>query len=104
MDHSFYNGLTVLERHSAPFATLVQLILEGAPREEFYEVQNFCKEVGLSVTLEEIRITKEDELRVIAEKFCVEGEAIHNMTGDVTPNQLYDAMGKADVLEQLAGK
>ena len=107
---SRYNGLTALGGHSAPhgncvaFGTLVQLILEGAPKEEFYEVQNFCREVGLPVTLEEIGITKEDELRVIAEKSCVEGESIHNMTGDVTPDQLYAAIVETDVLGQMAEK
>ena len=43
--HSFYNGLTSLGGHSAPhgncvaFGTLVQLVLEGVPQEEFDEVR-----------------------------------------------------------------
>ncbi|MDO4267890.1 MAG: glycerol dehydrogenase [Eubacteriales bacterium] len=108
--HSFYNGLTALGGHSAPhgccvaFGTLVQLVLEGAPREEFKEVQDFCREVGLPVTLAEIGITKEEEIRVIAEKSCVEGETIHNMAGDVTPAQLYDAIVLADAMGKEAGK
>ena len=102
--HSFYNGLTALGGHSAPhgncvaFGTLVQLLLEGASKEEFKEVQDFCMEVGLPVTLEEIGITTEEQIKVIAEKSCVPGETIHNMAGDVTPDQLHDAIVLADAL------
>lgn len=102
--HSFYNGLTALGGHSAPhgdcvaFGTLVQLILEGAPKEEFQEVQDFCREVGLPTTLAEIGITTEDQIQLIAEKSCVPGETIHNMAGDVTPAQLHDAIILTDAL------
>lgn len=102
--HSFYNGLTALGGHSAPhgncvaFGTLVQLVLEGASKEEFKEVQDFCMEIGLPVTLEEIGVTTEEQIKVISEKSCVEGESIHNMVADVTPEQLYDAIVAADAL------
>lgn len=98
------NGLTALGGHSAPhgncvaFGTLVQLVLEGASKEEFKEVQDFCLEVGLPVTLEEIGVTTEEEIKVIAEKSCAEGESIHNMVADVTSDQLYDAIIAADSL------
>lgn len=102
--HSFYNGLTALGGHSAPhgncvaFGTLVQLVLEGTSKQEFEEVQNFCLEVGLPVTLEALGITTEAQIRTIAEKSCVEGESIHNMVADVTPDQLYAAILTADAL------
>ncbi len=67
--------------------TLVQLILEGAPKAEFKEVQDFCREVGLPVTLEEIGVTTKEQVKVIAEHACVEGESIHNMVADVTADQ-----------------
>lgn len=109
--HSFYNGLTALGGHSAPhgncvaFGTQVQLLLERAPMEEFKQVQDFCLSVGLPVTLDEIGITTEEQVRTIAEKSCVEGETIHNMAGDVTPDQLYDAIVLADALgKQRLGK
>ena len=110
--HSFYNGLTALGGHSAPhgncvaFGTLVQLVLEGASKEEFREVQDFCLEVGLPVTLAEIGVSTDEEIRIIAEKSCVEGESIHNMVADVTADQLYAAIVAADVLgqERLASK
>lgn len=102
--HSFYNGLTALGGHSAPhgncvaFGTLVQLVLEGASREEFNTVQSFCKSVGLPTTLAEIGITNKDEIRIIAKNACVEGETIHNMAGDVSKEQLYDAIIATDML------
>lgn len=102
--HSFYNGLTSLGGHSAPhgncvaFGTLVQLLLEQAPSEEFREVQDFCLSVGLPVTLAEIGITTDEQVRTIAKNSCAEGETIHNMAGDVTPDELYDAIVLADTL------
>ena len=78
--HSFYNGLTSLGGHSAPhgncvaFGTLVQLVLEGVPQEEFDEVQDFCLEVGLPTTLEEVGITTDEQIKKIAEAACVPGE------------------------------
>ena len=105
--HSFYNGLTSLGGHKAPhgncvaFGTLVQLVLEGVEQDEFDDVQDFCLEVGLPVTLEELGITEDEEIRIISENACAEGETIHNLAGDVTPDELYaaiiatDAMGRA---------
>ena len=104
--HSFYNGVTSLGGHSADhgccvaFGTLVQLVLEGASKEEFEEVQNFCKEVGLPTTLLELGITSHDEVRTIAKNACVEGETIHNPAGDVTPDELYDAILLTNALGQ----
>lgn len=102
--HSFYNGLTSLGGHSAPhgncvaFGTLVQLVLEGVPQEEFDEVQDFCLEVGLPTTLEEIGITTDEQIKKIAEAACVPGETIHNLAGDVTPDELYAAIVQADAM------
>lgn len=102
--HSFYNGLTSLGGHAAPhgdcvaFGTLVQLLLENAPMEEFEEVQDFCYSVGLPLTLEQIGITTPEQIKTIAENACVEGETLHNMAGDITPDELYDAIVLADAL------
>lgn len=106
--HSFYNGATALEGKHAQhgfyvaFGTLVQLILEGAPTEEFKEVQNFCLEVGLPVTLEELGITTEDQINAIAEHACVPGETIHNLAGDVQPIELSHAIIQADAMGRKA--
>ena len=81
---------------------MVQLILEGVPKEEFEEVQNFCMEVGLPVTLEEIGVTTVEQVETIAKNACVPGETIHNLAGDVQPIELYDAILQADAMGKLA--
>lgn len=104
--HSVYNGLTALDELTAmhgecvAFGTIAQLILEAAPEEELMEVMDFCSEVGLPVTLAEMGITDPALVMIAAEKACAPGETLHNMPGDVTPQQLYDAMLAADQLGQ----
>lgn len=106
--HSFYNGVTSLGiKHAdhgccVALGTLVQLVLEGAPKEEFEEVQNFCLEVGLPVTLEEIGVTTVEQVETIAENACVPGETIHNLAGDVQPVELRDAILQTDALGKIA--
>lgn len=105
--HSVYNGFTALEEcenamHGpiVAFGTITQLVLEDAPMKELNEVLNFCVSVGLPVTLKEIGVTDKERVHIAAEKACAEGESIHNMIGDVTPEQLYHALMVADVLGQ----
>ena len=82
--------------------TLVQLVLEGASNEEFKEVQDFCLEVGLPVTLEEIGVTTPEQVKTISENACIPGETIHNLAGDVQPVELYDAIMQADAMGKIA--
>lgn len=105
--HSVYNGFTALEEcettmHGSlvAFGTITQLILENASKEELKEIMDFCYSVGLPVTLKEVGVTDVSRVRIAAEKACIEGETIHNMAGDVTPDQLYDALLAADLLGQ----
>ena len=70
-------------------------------KEECDEVQDFCLEVGLPVTLEECGVTTEEEMRKIAEAACAPGETIHNLAGDVQPIELYDAMKQADAMGRI---
>lgn len=81
---------------------MVQLVLEGAPKKEFEEVQNFCLEVGLPVTLEEIGVTTPEQVETIAKNACISGETIHNLAGDVQPIELYDAIMQADAMGKIA--
>ena len=104
VSHSVYNGLTALDELTAmhgecvAFGTIAQLVLEAAPKAELLEVMDFCHEVGLPVTLAQMGITDTSRVMIAAEKACAEGETIHNMPGDVTPEQLFDAMLAADQL------
>ena len=80
----------------------IVLVLEGAPKEEFKEVQDFCLEVGLPVTLEEIGVTTPEQVKTISENACIPGETIHNLAGDVQPVELYDAIMQADAMGKIA--
>lgn len=103
--HSVYNGFTALEECESimhgeivAFGTLAQLVLEDAPTEEIEEVMDFCASVGLPITLKQIGVTNVARVKIAAEKACAPGESIHNMLGDVTPDQLYNAILAADAL------
>lgn len=105
--HSVYNGFTALPECESTMhgplvalGTIAQLILENAPKEEIKEVMDFCYSVGLPVTLKEVGVTDVERVRIAAEKACAPGESIHNMAGDVTPDQLYDALLAVDLLGQ----
>lgn len=102
--HSFYNGVTSLGGHEAyhgncvAFGTLIQLTLECADKAEFEDIQNFCLEVGLPITLAELGDFTDEDLHTIAKNACVKGETIHNLAGDVTPDELYAAIIATDAL------
>ena len=71
---------------------------ERISQEEFDEVQDFCLEVGLPTTLEEVGITTDEQIKKIAEAACAPGETIHNLAGNVTPDELYAAIVQADAM------
>ena len=99
-----YNGLTSLggdyayHGNCVAFGTLVQLTLEGADKAEFEDIQNFCLEVGLPITLSELGNFTDEEIHTMSKNACVEGETIHNLAGDVTPEELYCAIIATDAL------
>lgn len=92
--HGRYHGEKVA------FGTLVQLVLEGAPEGEWNEVLGFMASVGLPVTLQQLGIEQVDErtLRQVAEAACVPTQSIKNLSPDITPDQVYEAIMKADRL------
>lgn len=105
--HSVYNGFTALSECEATMhgslvalGTLAQLVLENAPKEELKEVMDFCYSIGLPITLKEVGVTDTERVHIAAEKACIPGETIHNLAGDVTPDQLYDALLVVDLLGQ----
>ena len=105
--HSVYNGFTALSECESTmhgslvaYGTITQLFLENAPKEEIKEVMDFCYSVGLPLTLKEVGVTDVEHVHIAANKACVPGETIHNLAGDVTPDQLYDALLAVDLLGQ----
>lgn len=108
--HAIHNGFTILEEchhmyhgEKVAFGTLVQLVLENAPEEELETVLDFLDRVGLPMTLAQIGVKegdgfKEKKIMEVAKASCAEGESIHNMPFEVTPEQVYAAILTADAL------
>src|SRR5215210_7451701 len=103
--HSIHNGLTALEGthhywhgEKVAFGVIAMIMLEERPAEVLAEVVDFCLEVGLPVTLEDIGLddVSREDLQKVAEAACIEGETIHNMPFKVHPPMLVDAMLAAD--------
>lgn len=103
--HAVHNGFTVLpESHKllhgekVAFGVLVQLVLEKVADTELLEVLQFCKKIGLPVTLRELGVTEQipEKVMAVAEAACAAGETIHNMPFAVTPKDVYVAILVAD--------
>jgi glycerol dehydrogenase len=105
--HAIHNGFTAIpETHhyyhgeKVAFGTLSQLVLEDAPNDEFEEVINFCLNVGLPTTLEDLGIhdVKTEDLMKVAELACSPDDTMGNMPFEVTPQMVCDAIIAADQL------
>lgn len=103
--HAVHNGLTVLEEthkyvhgEKVAFGTIVQLVLENAPREELDQVIDYCKSVNLPASLSDLGIGEisDERLMEAAIAACAEGGPIGNMPFPVTPQQLFTAIRSAD--------
>lgn len=103
--HAIHNGLTVLKQCHAmyhgekvAFGTITQLVLENIPSEELQEIIDFCIEVGLPVTLEQLGAgdVTEEELLEVAAAACAQEDTLHNMPFEVTPEKVASAMKAAD--------
>ncbi|OMD40032.1 glycerol dehydrogenase [Paenibacillus odorifer] len=103
--HAIHNGLTmhegcrnVLHGEKVAFATIVQLFLEKASDEEIAQVIDFCKRIGLPVTLKELGIPDSDidKLMVVAEASCSQGSPMKNMPFEVQPVDVLEAILAAD--------
>ncbi len=108
--HAIHNGLTKLEEchhlyhgEKVAFGTLTQLVLENAPMEEINEVLDFCRSVGLPTNLKMMGVTEinRDKLLEVAEASCAEGETIHNMPFEVTPELVLAALLTANELGSM---
>lgn len=103
--HAIHDGMTILEGthkyyhgEKVAFGTIVQLVLENAPKEELEEVLRFCLSVGLPVCLSDVGVDSytEEELRQVAKKSCIPEESIHSMPFPITEEQVLAAILTAD--------
>lgn len=78
------------------FGTLVQLVLENA--KEIDEVLEFMKSVGLPMTLKELGVEtlNPETLMKVAEAACVKTQSTKNLSRDITAQDVYEAIIKAD--------
>lgn len=103
--HAIHNGLTLLEEcrsvlhgEKVAFATLAQLMLEGAAEDEVSSVVNFCRLANLPVTLAELGLAavSQDRLLTAAKASCAEGSPMANMPFAVSPQLVVEAIRAAD--------
>lgn len=103
--HSIAEGITVLEPCArllhgevVAFGILVQLIVEGAPREEIDEMYDFFNKVGLPTTFQDLRIPNpsEEDIYKVAEA------SMHSYWDvepfPVNPQMVYDGIMMANAL------
>lgn len=107
--HAIHNGMTAMpETHAfyhgekVAFGTLTQLVLENA--DELYEVLDFCVEVGLPVTFAQLGVADASYERVleVARLACADNDTLHNMSFEVTPEKVANAMLAADAYGRAA--
>jgi glycerol dehydrogenase len=105
--HAVHNGLTAAPATHAyfhgekvAFGTLVQLVLEGASRQQIRDVLAFSTEVGLPTTLQEIGCAglSREVLGDVARRAVAPGETIHNEPFAVNETMVADAILAADAI------
>jgi glycerol dehydrogenase len=103
--HSIHNGLTRLPAthdyfhgEKVAIGTLAGLFLADRPSQVIHEVYDFCESVGLPTTLTDIGIpdASDDDLRIVAEAACGEGETIHHEPCPISADAVVAALKTAD--------
>jgi glycerol dehydrogenase len=103
--HSIHNGLTRLPAthdyyhgEKVAIGVLAGLFLADRCGELIDEVYGFCESVGLPTTLAGIGIldAPDDDLRLVAETACAEGETIYHEACPVSPDAVFAAIKTAD--------
>ncbi|NCY02990.1 MAG: iron-containing alcohol dehydrogenase, partial [Planctomycetia bacterium] len=102
--HAVHDGLTALPATRAAlhgekvaFGTLVQIVLDGTPA-EFAEAAEFCRAVGLPLTLDDLGLPAATtaDVEAIAARACRPGTSMHNLPRPVTAAEVADAIREAD--------
>lgn len=90
--HGMYHGEKV------SFGVMTQLVLENGDPEEFEQVKAFMKSTGLPMTLGQLGIKEinPETLHKVAEIAAGPKESSKNLIPDITADDIYNAMLKAD--------
>jgi glycerol dehydrogenase len=111
--HGIHEGVLTLEGTEGPlhgemvaFGTIVQLVLEDYSKEEIDRVIDFCKTVGLPVTLRQLGVsdTSPENIRKAAEVACMEGLTTHNSYFEINPDLVLGAIIGANALGEASLK
>jgi len=103
--HSIHNGLTRLEGthdyyhgEKVAIGVLASLFLTDRPKSLIEEAYDFCESVGLPTTLAEVGLAdvSDEDLKLVAEGACAEGETIHHEPCPVSPTAVLAALKTAD--------
>lgn len=107
--HSIYNGFTVIEHKYGVmpyhgelvfFGMLVEMVMDGYPREEIVKMMEYGHRVGLPINLEELGFKDIDksDLEEVAKKTTAPNETIHRKAYRVTPEMVVNAILAVDSL------
>lgn len=111
--HSLQDGLNILEEchdfyhgEKIGFLTLVQLVLEGRPRETLEQVFTFNQQIGLPITLQDLKIDGigEQRLREAVAVSCLPKATVHNHAFPITEELVYNALMAVDAMGQRVKK
>jgi len=103
--HSIHNGLTALpgvrgRQHGekVAFGVLASLFLTDKPVALMDEVYALCETLGLPTTLADLGLegVTDQDLLLVGEKACAEGESIHNEPVEISPGLVRAALKAAD--------
>lgn len=99
--HALHNGLALLPELSSvmhgekvAFCTLVQMVLEGRPEEELSKIRDFCRKIGLPVSLKDMSAEEIPEHRLFeaAFKSCSPDETMSSIGRNVEPDEVVRVM------------
>lgn len=110
--HAVYNGMTsvikpfpAMHGEAVAFGTIVQLVTEYVEKnkwndEEWKEVVNFYKSIGLPLSMRDLGIKNADDMlfKNIAAAVCKSGSNVYNMPFEVTPNKICKSLVVIDGL------
>jgi glycerol dehydrogenase len=112
-DHSFYFGALALPGRAeyvfhgegVAFSTCCQMVMQGASDAELDEVYSFCLDVGLPITLGDMRLTDltEDEYVLMTEE-TLRQQFVSAHPFEVTFEKVYGAYKTADTIGHMYKK
>ncbi len=111
--HGIHEGVHALEGtggalhgEMVAFGTIAQLVMEDYSKEEIDRVIDFCKTVGLPVTLRQLGVsdTSPENIMKAAEVACMEGLTTHNSYFEINPDLVLGAIIGANALGEASIK